>query len=146
MEREIARLVEAVAVGGEMAPIVAALKARQTRQGELQRAIAEGSAIRPRVDRAALERHVRERAAAWRSMLTGSVEDGRQLFREILVGPIRFTPEKGTKLVYRFEGELAFERLFSGVAGLAPLMASPMPASWNQIVPWLRQIDGLRAA
>ena len=25
-------------------------------------------------------------------------------------------------------------------------LASPMPASWNQIVPWLRQIDGLRVA
>ena len=62
-----------------------------------------------------LRLHVRERAAAaWRTMLTGSVEDGRQLFREILVGPIRFTPEKGAKLVYRFEGELAFERLFGG--------------------------------
>ena len=45
VEREIARLVEALALGGEMASIVAALKARQTRQGELQRTIAEGSAV-----------------------------------------------------------------------------------------------------
>lgn len=31
-------------------------------------------------------------------------------------------------------------------AGLQDGVASPMPASWNQIVAWLRQIDGLRAA
>jgi hypothetical protein len=32
--------------------------------------------------------------------------------------------------------------------GLTPIQAgsSPMPASWNQIASWLRQIDGLRQA
>jgi hypothetical protein len=144
VEREIARLVEALALGGEMASLVSALKARQTRQCELQRTLAEASAIRPQVDRAALERHVRDRAAAWPSMLTGSVEDGRQLFREILVGPIRFTPEKGAKLVYRFKGELAFGRLFSGVAGLAPFMASPSIPSWNHIASWVSEMQELQ--
>ena len=43
----------------------------------------------------------------------------------MLPGPIRFTPEKGGSLVYRFEGEVAMDRLFSGIAGLAPFMASP---------------------
>jgi hypothetical protein len=82
--------------------------------------------VRPHVDRKAVERQVRDRLAGWRALLmSGAVEDGRQLFREILVGPIRFTPEKGEKLTYRFEGEIAFDRLFSGIAGLAPFMASP---------------------
>jgi hypothetical protein len=99
----------------------------------LQRRIAASTYVGPRLDREALERHVRERATAWRATLTGSVEDGRQWFREILVGPIRFTPQRGAKLTYRFDGELAFEKLFSGVAGLAPFVASPAgfePAFW----------------
>jgi hypothetical protein len=37
VEREIARFVEALALGGDMAAVIAALKARQTRQAELQR-------------------------------------------------------------------------------------------------------------
>jgi hypothetical protein len=30
--------------------------------------------------------------------------------------------------------------------GLIQSVASLMPASWNQIVPWLQEIDGLRRA
>jgi hypothetical protein len=95
--------------------------------------------VRPHVDRKAVERQVRDRLAGWRALLmSGAVEDGRQLFREILVGPIRFTPEKGEKLTYRFEGEIAFDRLFSGIAGLAPFMASP-----TRVVPeWTRPVPG----
>ena len=66
-------------------------------------------------------------------LLMSGVEDGRQLFREILIGPIRFTPEKGEKLIYRFEGEIAFGQLFAGIAGLARVMASPTgfePVFW----------------
>jgi hypothetical protein len=37
VERAIARFVEALALGGDMAAVIAALKARQTRQAELQR-------------------------------------------------------------------------------------------------------------
>ena len=47
-----------------------------------------------------LERQVRERLTRWTSMLTGHVEEGRALFREMLVGPIKFTPEGDH---YRFE-------------------------------------------
>jgi len=59
------------------------------------------------------------------------------------LGRLRFTPETRT---YRFEGEAAIGRLFAGVADVAPFVASPTPASWNQIASWLRQIDGLRRA
>ena len=38
IEREIARLAEAIATGGEIAAQLEALKARQTRQNDLQRA------------------------------------------------------------------------------------------------------------
>ena len=47
------------------------------------------------------------------------------MFREVLVGPIPLTREKGVKLIYRFEGEIAFGPLFSGIAGIAPFVSSP---------------------
>ena len=96
-----------------------------------------------RCDRKAIERTVREHVEGWRGLLTKHVQDGRQLLQEALAGPIRFTAEKRS---YRFEGEVAVGRLLAGVAGLPPFLASLMPASWNQITVWLRQIDGLRHA
>jgi hypothetical protein len=57
------------------------------------------------------------------------LRDRRQrLLRTLINGRLDFTPMDGR--AYRFEG----------------VGASLMPASWNQIVPWLRQIDGLRRA
>jgi hypothetical protein len=53
----------------------------------------------------------------WRALLTARVADGRQLLREVLAGPLRFTPEGRT---YRFEGEAAIGRLRAGMAGLHP--------------------------
>jgi hypothetical protein len=75
---------------------------------------------------------VREKLTIWRSLLTASVEDGRQFLREALDGPIRFTP-RPTEQEYQFEGEIGLGRLFSGVAALAKAMASPTgfePVFW----------------
>jgi len=125
VDREIERFVEALAFGGDIEAVVGALKAKQTRQQELRQTIASADTIRPAVDRKAVERQVRGRLTEWRSLLASDGVAGRQLFREVLAAPIRFTPETGETLVYRFEGEVAIGRLFSGVAGVAPFMASP---------------------
>ena len=50
------------------------------------------------------------------------VESAEINMSEVLVGPLRFTPE-GKR--YRFEGEAAIGRLLAGSADLAPFMASP---------------------
>lgn len=121
VEREIARFVEALAVGGDIAVLLTALKVRQDRQGELQRTTAAASHVNPQLDRKGLGRHVRERAASWRSLLTGSVQDGRQWFREILVSPIQFSADQGEKLIDRFSGELAIEGLFTGLLAFLEL-------------------------
>jgi hypothetical protein len=57
-------------------------------------------------------------------MLTdaGSGAERRQLLREVLAGPLRFTPEGRT---YRFEGEAAIGRLPAGVAGVATFVVRP---------------------
>ena len=57
-------------------------------------------------------------------MFSNHIEEGRQVFREVLAGPIRFTPDR-TAVAYRFRGDVALGRLFSGIAGLAPFLASP---------------------
>jgi hypothetical protein len=125
IEREIARLVDAVAVGGDMPAAVAAIKARQARQQALQQALAEAATSRPHLNRRTVEREVRARLTRWRTLLTTNVKDARQLLREVLAGPIRFTPATHYMLQYKFEGEAALGQLLAGIVGLGPLMASP---------------------
>ena len=73
------------------------------------------------LDRAAIEARVQGFVAEWRTLLTEEVEDGRQLLREVLEGPLRFTPDGK---VYRFTGQVATGRLITE-AVLPTLRASP---------------------
>src|SRR5215831_16878200 len=55
------------------------------------------------IDRRILGTRVNEQLQHWRTLLsTKQVQDGRQLLREVLAGPLRFTPDART---YRFEGQ-----------------------------------------
>jgi hypothetical protein len=62
-------------------------------------------------DLQAIETAVREKLATWRSLLTRQAQDGRQLLREILEGPIRFMPDGK---MYRFHGKAALGKLLAG--------------------------------
>ena len=65
-------------------------------------------------DRKAIDQTVRERLDRWRELLaTKHVTDGRQLLREVLTGPLQFTPD-GRR--YRFEGDAGVRRLLAGMA------------------------------
>jgi hypothetical protein len=104
-------------------PLLEALKDRQRRQIELAGAVAAQDAVNVRwFDRKAIEAKVHKAAARWRAMLTTHVEDGRQLLREVLAGPLRFAPEGR---MYSFEGEAAFGPLLEGMVGVACEVASP---------------------
>ena len=109
--------------GGPLESLLVELKASEGRRAELIASIESADAVDVRrLDRKGIERTVRQQLTAWRSLLTTNVADGRQLLRQVLVGPLRFTPEDQT---YRFEGEAAIGRLLTGVAELAPFLASP---------------------
>jgi len=61
---------------------------------------------------------VRRRLDDWRSLLTRRPAHGRRLLREMLAGPITFTP---AGRVYRFRGEASFGALV-GEAGVSPFV------------------------
>jgi hypothetical protein len=111
--------------------LLEALKVRQSRRDQLAAALtARESFDLRRFDRKALEAKVHEHVDRWRALLTKRVEDGRQLLREVLSGPLRFTPQRKT---YRFEGDAAIGRMLAGVAGIATFLASPTgfePVFW----------------
>ena len=83
-----------------------------------------------RFDRKAIESRVNAYVNGWRALLTKRVEDGRQLLREVLAGPLRFTP---TKRSYQFEGKRRSAGLRRGSWGYQLFLASPTGTanSWN---------------
>lgn len=126
VDREVGRLTEAIARGGQLAPLLDALTRRQARRDELTASLAALEAYAPqRFNRKSIEEQVREHITGWRALLTDDAPgraQGRQLLREVLTGPLRFTPDGGR---YRFEGDAAMGRALAGIAGLATYLASP---------------------
>jgi hypothetical protein len=81
----------------------------EKRRTDLRAAIESRAGMQAQtIDRARLETSVRRRVDDWRGLLTRRPAHGRQLLREILVGPITFTPDGR---VYRFRGEASFGAL-----------------------------------
>jgi hypothetical protein len=100
------------------------------------------------MERQGLEALAREKATEWRSLLRRYTPQARQILAKVLRDKLRFMPEtrRGCK-GHRFLGEGTLTTLLTGlVPELSQGMASLMPASWNRIAGWLRQIDGLRSA
>jgi hypothetical protein len=119
VERELVRLSNAIAAGGQLGSLLDALKARERRRDELRASLAlqESLEVR-RFDRGVIEAGVHEHVSRWRALLTKRVEDGRQLLREVLAGPLRFTP---AGRAYRFEGRYRLARSSQDWPRLHPL-------------------------
>lgn len=129
LDREIARLTEAIAGGGELPSLMAALRTRQQRRDELTRW--RTARLPVLADRRAIEGKIRERLQDWRGLLTQNVADGRALLKQVLDGPVKFTPEAGS---YRFEGMASFGALLNGAGLPTPTrLASPpgIEVSWS---------------
>ena len=129
LDQELANLAEAIAAGGQLASLLSLLKTRQQRRDELAAVIARASSGGVAVSRKVVEGKVQERLKTWRSRLLGkNVQDARQWLREVLTGPLRFTPEGQT---YRVEGELAMGALLVGIVSgpLPTVVASPTGTS-----------------
>jgi site-specific DNA recombinase len=118
IDRGVANLGRAIADGGEFAPLLDQLRGARARRDELTALVAELERTDVRqFDRRAIEHSVHRHLETWQALLTTThVEDGRQLLREVLAGPLRFTPDERT---YRFEGCAAFGGLLAGMADVA---------------------------
>jgi hypothetical protein len=112
VKQEIARLTEAIATSTSTLPsLLKALQARQHRHDELVALEAAQPYTARQVDPRAIETAVRTKLDAWRSLLTRQTADGRELLRQVLDAPLRFTPE-GTE--YRIDGTAALGKLLVG--------------------------------
>jgi site-specific DNA recombinase len=134
VDQQAGHLVDAIAEGGEIPPLVTRLKRVQQQRQELLRALAEyGEAhALPQIDWRSIERQARRVMADWRELLGRHTLEARQLLRELLEGPLRFTPIlEGTRRGYRFEGAIKIGELLSGnvdAIGLASPGRIELPA------------------
>ena len=113
----------ALADGGELGALLDELrKARSKRDVLTQRIGALEIGRAGRFDRRTIEASVTRYLDHWRGLLASThVHDGRQLLREVLDGPLRFTPDGRA---YRFAGDARLGGLLLGVVGLPTEMVA----------------------
>jgi hypothetical protein len=117
LDKELSHLTSAVASGGDLPVLLAALKERQTFRQRGERALLELDATDRIGQRelSRLEREVRHRLADWRTMLRREVPQAREILRNLIAGRIVFTP-RPEALVYEFSGRGSLARLLAGTA------------------------------
>ena len=134
VEREQARVTEAIASGaGQIPVLVERLRASDAKRRALVADLARASHAAPAPSWQKIERQMRKRLTDWRSLLNeGNMTRTRQAFRELLTAPIRLTPviEQGYRAI-RFEGQIALAVVFG--AEVVTNVASPTgfePVFW----------------
>jgi len=125
VERELERLTAAITAGGELAPLVTALKARETRRQMLKRELASLGAVDD-VDVHQLETEARRRLTEWRNLLQlDVVPKSRQMLKKLLAEPLRARPiEDGSMRGWELTGRGSFGKLLAGLL-VANTVASP---------------------
>jgi hypothetical protein len=110
-ERAVARLTAAIAGGGELAPLVDALRTQEARRQELRSGITALKSM-PTIKPAELRRQAERHLADWRGLLRGSVAQGQQILRRLLVGRLTFTPHGDA---YLFHGTGTVQPMLNGL-------------------------------
>jgi hypothetical protein len=119
----IGRLTAAIGAGGELAPLVAELKAKDRERIKLEQEHRELERLTraDRLDVRRVERDLQDRVMEWRAAATRNVSQGRQVLRKLLAGRVTMTPRSdGTCEIF---GRADYGKLFSGIVATA--LASP---------------------
>ena len=114
VDRQAANLADAIAIGGDVPALVARLQKVEQRRVELlrKRSVRGRAEEILQIDWRAAERQARRLLAEWRGLLGRHTVEARQVLRELLDGPLRFTPIlEETRRGYQFEGAVRIEGL-----------------------------------
>jgi len=139
LDGELSRLTAAVASGGDLPALLAALKERQAQREHCERALIEldATARIGRHDIPRLEREIRHRLADWRAMLRREVPEAREILRNLVVGRIVFKPRPEAR-IYEFSGRGSFGRLLAGTTSPVSVVT---PAGYGRI--WMPEFQGV---
>jgi site-specific DNA recombinase len=135
VEQGISNLARALSEVGELGALLDELRqAREKREALLQTIADLEHGNGRRFDRPTIEAAVHHHLAGWRTLLASAhVRDGRQLLREVLDGPLRFTPDGRA---YRFAGEARLGDLLVGAVGLPTNVVAVRGSAKGYTVPF----------
>ncbi len=114
VQGEIDHLTKAIATGGDIPSLVAAIKERETRKAHIEDELRSLQQLEEvaQLDLKEIERDLRERLEQWKDLLQRHPAQARQILRKLLVGRLVFTPgENGVE----FRGEAALGRVLEGL-------------------------------
>jgi hypothetical protein len=123
IDAEVARLAQAVAAGGEIPALVAAMQERERRRLHLRTELAAVERQAPaRHDAGDVERAlaaVREALTDWQGMPRQETGPARRALQALLDGRLVFTPEEcDGERFYTFEGPGTISPIIAGIARL----------------------------
>ena len=124
LQAERERLVHAVAIGGELASFLDAVRDREARLAALsskRETLRSRARTANRLDGRRVRDELRELAKEWRRVLIGAPAHARPLLSKLLVGRVTFTPLKEPKR-WELRGQGTISELFRAVLplGMAP--------------------------
>jgi hypothetical protein len=138
----VERLTDAINRGGDLDPLLAALRESDARRAELRQQIAAIDA-EPRIttlDASAVREKLKGYVSDYRKLLRGHVPQMQQILRRLVVGKLTFTPKlKGD---YQFTGRGTVRPL---LAGVIRKLASPAGTDASECLA-LRGVSDLIAA
>jgi hypothetical protein len=120
VDRQTANVADAIAIGGDVPALLSKLQALAQRRAELlqqQQALGDAPLL-PRVDVRLMERRARALLKDWRGLLTRHPSDARGVLRQLLAGPMLFTPilEKHRR-GFQFDGAVRVGEMLTGYVG-----------------------------
>jgi len=126
LEREIARYTDAIAQGGSLPSILAALHEREGRRQEIQAQLEHqdglGLAVRA-FDSKAVRRELRDLLTDWQGLLEGEPAQARQILRKLLEGRVVMQPHvNGRERTYEWTVTATYGRILTGVVGVTAVV------------------------
>jgi len=109
-EKAVRRLTDAIAEGGELEPLVDAVRAQEARRQRLLAELDELNVptLKPKDLRLQLEGYLSD----WRGLLRSNVAQGQQALRRLIDRRLTFTPVDG---YYEFKGDGTVEPMLGGL-------------------------------
>ena len=127
LEAESGRLTTAIATGGDLPALVAALQERERLGASLRAelAVLERTTRRREIDEGRVLRTLRASLAEWRATLRQNVSEARKVLGALLAGRLVFTPQDDDAgRFYAFEGPGTVSKIITGLALPNVLMTS----------------------
>ena len=138
LDKEVTRLATAIAAGGDLAALLAALQERERRRSQIRAELATLGRLAKRdaVDTRGVLDQLRESLTDWQGMLRQETPEARRALRALLAGRLVFTPRgEGEDRYYDFEGPGTVSRVIAGLVLPKSVVTPAGPDRFRLTVP-----------